>query len=166
MEKIRVLFVCLGNICRSPMAKALFKQKIKQAGLEGAVEVDSAGLGAWHEGEKADERTIQTLERHGVPFEHRARQIRPRDLFDFQYIVVMDDFNYDKVEQMMRSRRTEAKLLKMAQFDPSGKKEVPDPYRGEMKDFEAVYAQLDRACSSLLEHLVAEHRLPVQQTPI
>jgi protein-tyrosine phosphatase len=158
MEKIRVLFICLGNICRSPMAKAIFAQKVREAGLDELFEVDSAGLGGWHEGEKADERTLKVLERRGIPFEHRARQIRPRDLFDFHYLVVMDDSNFEKVEHMMRSRRTEAKLLKMAAFDPAGHRDVPDPYHGEEKHFETVYEQLDRACAAFLAHLKQVHQ--------
>ncbi|MCS7084709.1 MAG: low molecular weight protein-tyrosine-phosphatase [Bacteroidia bacterium] len=157
MEKIRVLFICLGNICRSPMAKAIFVHRLKEAGLDQNVEVDSAGLGGWHEGEKADERTLKVLARHGVALEHRARQIRPRDLFDFHYLVVMDNANYERVEQMMRSRRTDAQLLKMAQFDPNGKTDVPDPYHGDDKQFEAVYEQLDRACAGLLNFLKQRH---------
>lgn len=159
MAQIGALFVCLGNICRSPVAEALFRKKVNEAGLTDYFRIDSAGTGRWHEGETADGRSISVAEKRGVKVDSRARQIRPRDLFEFEYILTMEKSVQEYVEKMARSR-TEAnpQVLLMRDFDPDarGLDEVPDPYNGDMKDFEDMYEILDRATHAFLQSLLPQ----------
>lgn len=143
----RVLFVCLGNICRSPLAEGVFKAKIAHRGLADAFTVDSAGTGSWHVGHPPDERSRQTARAHGIELEGTARRIRPDELDDWDYIVVMDESNRRDV---LALGADPDRVVKLRDFDPEGRGDVPDPYEGDLDAFEQVYAMIDRSLDGFL----------------
>lgn len=160
---IKVLFVCLGNICRSPMAEAIFRQMAEEAGLGDRFLVDSAGIGGWHEGEPPHRGTQIALRKHGVPGEGlRARQITLQDLHEFNYLVAMDEDNVHDLRALARrAGSASAAILRLLDFaDPSvthGERDVPDPYY--TGNFDHVYRLIRAGCEGLLTHLVEQHGL-------
>ncbi len=144
----RVLFVCMGNICRSPMAEGILRKKLRERGLLEQFEVDSCGTGGWHEGEPADPRAQRVLARYGADFPHVARQIQAHDLEYFQHIFVMDRENLAVLEQRFPQHRGKARLL----LELNGGGEVPDPYYQGLEAFEAVYQMLDQALEVFLQN--------------
>lgn len=154
MTKVRVLFVCLGNICRSPLARALFQKHLVSAGLENGYTSDSAGTSGYHIGESADPRTIKSALQHGLKFQHFARQFHPADFEDFDHIVVMDQSNYRDVHALATAPHHSLKIRMMREFDPVDRgAEVPDPWFGGEEGFEEVYAILHRSTAGLLTEL-------------
>lgn len=154
---ISVLFVCLGNICRSPMAEAVFRHQLKEQGLDHIVKVDSAGTGDWHIGKQPHEGTRGMLERYGVSFEGmRARQVRLSDYTDFDYIVCMDSNNERDVRQLFGSKSDgDAKVFKFMNLLPQAKSaDVPDPYY--TGNFEEVYELVNEGCKMLLSRIQEE----------
>ena len=152
---IRVLFVCLGNICRSPMAEAVFLHQVRAAGLSLQIEVDSAGTGDWHIGDRPHEGTLAILKVNGVPEGSRARQIRASDLSEFDHVIVMDNSNRENVAKLGVDSQNVHRLL---DFVPeSAGKEVPDPYF--TGDFAGVYALVERGCAALLTDLRTRHQI-------
>ncbi|MDX2063653.1 MAG: low molecular weight protein-tyrosine-phosphatase [Bacteroidia bacterium] len=145
-----VLFVCLGNICRSPLAEGLFVHQVAKAGLSHQFSADSAGTGDWHAGELPDPRSRAVAAKHGVLLPSLARQITPRDLVSHGYILCMDRQNLANVAAL---GPVQGELLLLGQFDPQGVHEVPDPYWGTDADFEAVFQQISRSTSAFLAHL-------------
>jgi protein-tyrosine phosphatase len=156
---VKVLFVCLGNICRSPMAEGLFAHLVEQAGLQDRIQVDSCGTGGWHAGEKADGRMRETARKHGIELTSLARQIRYSDFEEFDYILPMDHSNHSDVMELRdRSPQAKAEVFLMRDFDEEGKGQgVPDPYYGERDGFEQVYQMLYRSCKKLLMHIRTTH---------
>jgi protein-tyrosine phosphatase len=159
MTTTRVLFVCLGNICRSPAAEGVFVHLLSQQGLADRFVVDSAGTGGWHVGRRADERMRAAATRRGIDLTSRARQIDPGDLHSFDHILTMDDDNLAAVRALAREAGNpagQAQIEAMTRYcrRHSGVLEVPDPYYGGPQGFEQVLDLLDDACRGLLEALV------------
>ncbi len=150
-----VLFVCLGNICRSPLAEGVFRDLVHARGVEHMFEIDSAGTGAWHAGEPPDRRSVAVAASHGVHLEGRARQVTPRDMEHFDLIVAMDGENLRDLERMVDGLPGRAPRLGLLRdFDPQGGGlDVPDPYYGGSAGFETVYDMVHRSCEALLDDL-------------
>jgi protein-tyrosine phosphatase len=166
MEKVSVLFVCMGNICRSPTAEGVFRHSVKQAGLEEKIEIDSAGTHAYHVGEPPDRRAIAAAERRGFSLaDIRARRVQPEDFGRFHYIVAMDLLNLHMLNEMLDELLNEnpddavtaevGLLLKHATGRDDD--EVPDPYYGGASGFERVLDLCEEASRALLETLRKRH---------
>jgi protein-tyrosine phosphatase len=154
MEKVRVLFVCLGNICRSPLAEAIFKEKVKKAGLEKWIEADSCGTSNYHIGGSPDPRTIANATKNGITIDHCGRQLSLEDLEKFDFILAMDKSNYKNILAVTGSDSHKQKVMLMREFDSIEKGgEVPDPYHGGEQGFQHVYDILDRSMENFLEYL-------------
>ena len=147
----KILFVCLGNICRSPLAEAVFLHLVEQAGL-GDMQVDSAGTSGWHEGERADPRSREVAARHGVAVPSRSRPVRDSDFQEFDLILAMDGSNLQNLQAQCPSQH-QHKLRLMRDWDPQGPGDVPDPYYGGPSGFDDNYAMLKRCCLALIEEL-------------
>jgi protein-tyrosine phosphatase len=158
---IGVLFVCLGNICRSPLAKGVFAHVVEEAGLAHQFEIDSAGTSSYHRGDSPDPRTVAVARQRGLTLEHAARQISADDLERYDYIVVMDESNYAKVRRLADEARPETEILMLREFDPeaNGARDVPDPYFGGERGFEDVHDMVERSCRALLERIRRDHSL-------
>ena len=152
--KISVLFVCLGNICRSPAAEAIFINLLEKRGLTNGFIVDSAGTGSWHIGKKADSRMRITAERRGIKILSRARQINSKDFEKFNYILAMDDSNFKNIIDLKkRTSSTDfASIIKIQNFRAVFEEtEVPDPYFGGDDGFENVLNILEDSVSVFLD---------------
>jgi protein-tyrosine phosphatase len=158
-EKTSVLFVCLGNICRSPTAEGVFRHLLKQEGLVQAIRVDSAGTGAWHVGESPDRRSAAAARRRGVVLAGAARKVIRADFTSFHYVLAMDRSNYDNLLSLAPDGAAEGRVRLFRDFDPDSPpgSEVPDPYYGGDRGFEDVFDICDAASRGLLAHLRAEH---------
>lgn len=161
-EKIRLLFVCLGNICRSPSAEAVMKKLLKEAGLEKQIEIDSAGILGYHEGERADSRMRIHAARRGYKLDSLSRPVRPEDFFNFDLLIGMDHRNLDDLKQKAPDQESVDKIRLMTDYSRNKQYDhVPDPYYGGDSGFELVLDLLEDACGGLLEDL---NRLISQNT--
>ena len=161
MDKVRVLFVCLGNICRSPMAEAVFSHKVREMGLQDKIEADSAGTGDWHAGERPHKGTMAILAKNAVPYDGRARQLLKSDLETFDYIITMDDANLRGVRGLGKTSAIVSPFLAFAKGIDV--REVPDPfYTG---NFHEVYELVDNAADGLLNTIVETHDKLSHVTP-
>ena len=153
MEKKKILFVCLGNICRSPSAEAVFNGVLKKEGIASQFEVDSAGTSGWHAGEPADRRMQSHATKRGYNLTSISRKFDPHSDFDhFDMIVGMDDSNMENLKRMARNTDDLNKLYKMTDFAKEfSYDEVPDPYYGGSEGFELVLDLLEDSCRGLLE---------------
>ncbi|KAI9136921.1 phosphotyrosine protein phosphatase I superfamily [Paraphysoderma sedebokerense] len=151
-DKIKVLFVCLGNICRSPMCEAVFKHIVKKQGLESRFEVDSAGTSAYHIGNPPDSRSADTCRKHGVEISHSARQVTSGDFTYYDYILCMDKNNLADLKSI-RPKNSKAVLKLFGEYDPMGELIIADPYYGASSGFEHNYQQSIRCSESFLTSL-------------
>ena len=156
MKKISVLFVCLGNICRSPAAEAIFTSLLERKGLTDGFIVDSAGTGSWHIGKKADSRMRIAAERRDINILSRARKITSKDFDEFNYILAMDDSNYRNIQDLKnRTALTFLASIKKIQDFRSifNEQEVPDPYFGGEEGFDYVLDILEDSVNGFLESI-------------
>ena len=163
MAEQRVLFVCLGNICRSPAAEGVFLHLLREHGLEDCVVVDSAGTGSWHVGRPADQRMQAAAKRRGIHLPSRARQIELDDFSRFDLVVTMDSDNLRNVRSLAKEagNKATASIRPMLSYARSTQLEdVPDPYYGGEQGFEQVLDLLEDACEGLLETLTNPTQRP------
>lgn len=152
---MRICFVCLGNICRSPTAEGVFRKLAIEAELDRKLAIDSAGTGAWHIGELPDSRSRQAARRRGYELTHRARKFIAGDFDQFDLVLAMDRDNLDNLMRLARGRMQVPMIKLLRSFDASAPvdAEVPDPYSGEDDGFEEVLDICERACRGLLDHV-------------
>ena len=152
---IRVLFVCLGNICRSPLAEGIFQDLIDQEGISTTISCDSAGTSGYHIGESPDHRAIQTAKNHDIIMSHKGRKLTEHDFASFDFILAMDKNNYaDILSLYEKADIKKANVLMFRDFDPMIKGDVPDPYYGNQQDFEEVYQICKRTSEPLLKFIL------------
>lgn len=162
---INVLFVCLGNICRSPIAEATFRELVKENNLEDKISCDSAGTAGYHIGQLPDQRAIKNALKHGLKLTHKGRKISTADLDNFQHIAVMDEENFSDMHELYFNTKHKTpsaeKLFLLRDFDPQvrGVQEVPDPYYESESAFEEVYQIVRRSNEALLQHLIEKYDL-------
>ncbi|MBK6263820.1 low molecular weight phosphotyrosine protein phosphatase [Marivirga sp. S37H4] len=150
---IRILFVCLGNICRSPLAEGLMQHKITERGLDSLIKVDSCGTSDYHIGELPDERTLRNAKENGISLKHRGRQFSIDDFRHFDKILVMDSSNKQNVLRLARSKEEVEKVKLLRSYEPDIKsrhQDVPDPFYGGEQSFQEVYDILNRTTDQLL----------------
>ncbi len=156
---MRVLFVCLGNICRSPTAEGVMRSLVREAGLEESIEVDSAGTGGWHVGSQPDARARAAARARGIALDGSARLLSRDDLDDFDLVIAMDRANERELRQLARSEEQRAKVRLLREFDPLSAAEVapevPDPYYGGPDGFDEVLDLVQAACTGLLARIRA-----------
>jgi protein-tyrosine phosphatase len=165
---VRVLFVCLGNICRSPTAEGVMRRIVERAGLQGEIELDSAGTGGWHVGEPPDPRARAAARSRGIALDCVARQVEPEDFERFDLIVAMDRSNVANLRRIAPDERARAKIRLLREFDPDSlgppraggepDLDVPDPYYEGAQGFEIVLDMVEAACEGLLAHARAAQR--------
>jgi protein-tyrosine phosphatase len=161
LKKVSVCFVCLGNICRSPMAEGIMTKLVSEAGLRGRVRVDSVGTGAWHKGERADKRARDLATNRGYELLSVCRQITATDFVNHDLLIGMDQQNLKDLMDLAPDPKGKLKVKLLRDFDPRSPKgsEVPDPYYGGVEDFRKAFDMIEAACRGLLEHLRAQHGL-------
>jgi low molecular weight protein-tyrosine phosphatase len=156
---MRILFVCMGNICRSPTAEGVMRALLSREGLDGRIEIDSAGTGAWHVGDPPDARATAAARRRRVALEGQARQVTPADFDRFDLVLAMDRENLRDLLALAPDDGARAKVRLLREFDPSavraGDLDVPDPYHGGPDGFERVLDLVEAACRGLLDDLRA-----------
>ncbi|KZY61005.1 phosphotyrosine protein phosphatase [Oleiphilus sp. HI0071] len=152
----RVLFVCLGNICRSPTAHGVFESLVKAKGLAEQIHIDSCGTGGWHIGESPDKRATAHARKRGYDLSHlRARQVQSNDFYEFDYILAMDEANLRELDLLCPK---DAKVIPQLflSFGDYSETEVPDPYYGGERGFEHVLDLVESACEGLLEDILSK----------
>ena len=156
MSKItEISFVCLGNICRSPLAQGVFQDLVNREKLDQKIFISSAGTGNWHIGNLPDERMRQTAQSIGIKLESRAQQFQSKDFNRFNLVLAMDHSNLVRLSEIAPSTLQKNKLMLFRSFDPESNEDqdVPDPYYGGTKGFEEVYSMVKRTCPPLLDYI-------------
>lgn len=152
----RVLFVCLGNICRSPTAEGVFQHAVDEAGLRGQIDVDSCGVGDWHVGKAPDERAQLAAKRRGVDISHlRGRQLSANDFLEFDYVLAMDHANLQAMREL-KPAESRAHVGLFLAFAGTPDAEVPDPYYGGDEGFESVLNMVETASAGLIAELTGK----------
>lgn len=162
-SKIKVLFVCLGNICRSPLAEGVFQSVLKSYNLEDAFVIDSAGTSNYHVGDLADDRARKVAKQNGIILNHRARQFISQDFTNFDYILVMDHLNYDAVLSISKDANDQQKVFLFRSFDETNIDDynVPDPYYGGDDDFIEVMEIVSRASHGFIKFLEQDAKISI-----
>jgi protein-tyrosine phosphatase len=154
---VNILFVCLGNICRSPTAEGVMAKLLAEAGLRDEIAIDSAGTGGWHVGEPADARAREAARARGIELDSVARQVSEDDFERSDLILAMDGSNQHALRQLAPDEHVRAKVRLLREFDPASADQhdldVPDPYYDSQRGFETVLDQVQAACEGLLEYL-------------
>ncbi|MES2624592.1 MAG: low molecular weight protein-tyrosine-phosphatase [Pseudomonadota bacterium] len=162
---IKVLMVCLGNICRSPTAEAVLRAQVQAAGLGALIEVDSAGTSDWHIGEAPDSRSIQAATTRLYDLStQRSRQVKTLDFEEFDYILAMDRQNLSDLQDNCPVA-DQQKIELLLNYGNTGWTDVPDPFNAGKDGFELVLDLVEVACNAFLAHLITKHNLPNQQHP-
>ncbi|PUU74976.1 phosphotyrosine protein phosphatase I superfamily [Tuber borchii] len=152
-DAVNVLFVCLGNICRSPMAEGAFRRTVQQLGFKNKFRrIDSCGTASYHSGERPDPRTIQLLAKHGIHTSHLARQLATSDFNDFDYILAMDDANLRDITSA-QPKGSKAKVMLFGNFGDNKREQVQDPYYGGQAGFDKNYLQIVRFTKGFLREV-------------
>ncbi|MEV2210641.1 low molecular weight protein-tyrosine-phosphatase [Streptomyces sp. NPDC050997] len=148
----RVCFVCTGNICRSPMAESVFRARVREAGLDGLVEIDSAGTGGWHEGDGSDPRTVTVLVDNGYDATHTARQFQPSWFSRLDLVIALDTGHLRALRRLAPTAQDADKVRLLRAYDPAAGADldVPDPYYGGMNGFEECLEMVEAASEALL----------------
>jgi protein-tyrosine phosphatase len=159
--RVRVCFVCLGNICRSPTAEGVFRHLVAEAGLTARFEIDSAGTAGHHQGQAPDRRARAAGKRAGIVVGGAARQFLASDFAEFDHVLAMDPSNLNDLRRLARSAEASAKIRLLRSFDPGAPKDapVPDPYYGDDAGFDHVLELCRAACRHLLQEIRREHQL-------
>lgn len=166
---IKIIFVCLGNICRSPIAESTFKNIVDSRNLGSFFEIESAGTAGYHIGENPDRRAIQVLMNHNIETKHLGNKLDKNDLEYYDHIVVMDESNFEFVHDFyhktFKKPPSANKLFLIRDHDPEvkGVHSVPDPYYDTIKEFEEVYQMLFRSNEKLLDHLIDIHNIEITE---
>jgi protein-tyrosine phosphatase len=154
MKKVKVLFVCLGNICRSPLAEAVFNHKISKKGLQHLAMADSCGTANYHVGDPPDPRTIANARKNGVEIDHLGQQLALHHFTEYDFILAMDKSNHQNILKLCNPERHASKVLLMRSFDVVREHdEVPDPYYGDERNFQEVFEILDRSIDGFINFL-------------
>lgn len=160
MKQVKVLFVCMGNICRSPTAEGVFTGLVEQAGLSDRIQTDSAGTHSYHVGSAPDSRAQATAQTRGFDLSAlRARKFTADDFLDFDYVLAMDDDNYQNMQAIKPSNATAEFRLFLDYATEHKEREVPDPYYGGPSGFERVFDMVEDAAAGLLEHIKRKHSI-------
>ncbi|WP_052947384.1 low molecular weight protein-tyrosine-phosphatase [Aneurinibacillus tyrosinisolvens] len=156
-EKAHVVFVCLGNICRSPLGEGIFRHLVEEKGLSDRFQIDSAGTAAYHVGKTPDPGSIRAAESNGVSLKGQyARQFTGNDLTDWDYIIAMDASNHSNIKKL---GALSGSIHLLREFDPEGPGDVPDPWARGDEAFHETYTIIRRSCEKLLDHIIKEHQL-------
>lgn len=156
VQKYGVLFVCLGNICRSPLGEGIFRHLVTEKNVSDLFVIDSAGTADYHVGERPHAGSIDIANKHGISIvDQRGRQFTQEDINKWDYIIAMDDSNRQNLLQL--DKGIAGKLYRLRDFDPNGPGDVPDPWGRCEGAFHEVYTIIYRSCKGLLDHILKEH---------
>ena len=156
---VRICFVCLGNICRSPTAEGIMLDLVKKANLDDKIEIDSSGTSAYHVGEQADRRSQATANKRGIHLPSRSRQFKPVDFTQFDYVVAMDLSNYNHLMNLRTNKSQTVYLLRDFDEKSPERASVPDPYYGGPEGFDRVFDICLAGCQGLLQQIKQQHTL-------